>query len=254
MTQRLYIDELVNIEAERDAARTRAEAAERQRDDAIGAFKRADRAVEALRSALAAAERDRDDARADVRRLASATGLQDILAQRDEASEEERRVKAMLQAIYVVPESAAIRRAEVAEGERDRLAAENKRLKKLVAKGEAAYAGSGICGEVIGFLEAAGCGKPGTPNTLWAMTQEIVGRAAATEAALREARGREQAVRRIADSLDDGGTPWNGKSVAEALRAALDAATGLEADHADDGTPKPSPAPAAPPLSAENDR
>jgi hypothetical protein len=40
-------------------------------------------------------------------------------------------------------------------------------------------------------------------------------------AAEREVSRLRSAVRRVADSLDDGGAPWNGKSVAAALRAAL---------------------------------
>jgi hypothetical protein len=43
------------------------------------------------------------------------------------------------------------------------------------------------------------------------------------------------------------------KDVGTSRPAAVSRAS-VEADHADDGTPKPSPAPAAPPLSAENDR
>jgi len=35
--------------------------------------------------------------------------------------------------------------------------------------------------EIIGFLEMARCGKPGMPNTIWAMTKEIIERAEKTE-------------------------------------------------------------------------
>jgi hypothetical protein len=62
---------------------------------------------------------------------------------------------------------AAESRARAAEGRAER-------AEKRCAEGEAAYIGSGLCREILGFLEAAGCGKPGTPNTLWAMTQEII--------------------------------------------------------------------------------
>lgn len=71
---------------------------------------------------------------------------------------------------------------------RDQLAAATRRAEeaeRFMATETARYAGSVICGEVLGFLEAAGCGKPGTPNTLWAMVQEIIARATSAEAALR---------------------------------------------------------------------
>lgn len=61
--------------------------------------------------------------------------------------------------------------------------AENERDEALkrIAEGEDAYVGSIVLGEVLGFLQAAGCGEPGRPNTLWAMTQEIIARATAAE-------------------------------------------------------------------------
>jgi hypothetical protein len=53
--------------------------------------------------------------------------------------------------------------------------------------------------------------------------RKLTGDALAAEA---ESERLRTEVRRIADSLDDGGGPWNGKSVAEALRAALAAKAG----------------------------
>jgi hypothetical protein len=63
------------------------------------------------------------------------------------------------------------------------------RAERFMAKETERYAGSVICGEVLGLLEKAGCGKPGTPNTLWAMVLEIISRLAAAERERDEAIG-----------------------------------------------------------------
>jgi len=36
------------------------------------------------------------------------------------------------------------------------------------------YIPQGVAIELVGFLEKAGCGKPGKPNTIWSMVQEII--------------------------------------------------------------------------------
>lgn len=70
----------------------------------------------------------------------------------------------------------------VVEHERQRREEAERRLSKLTRRGEEVYAGSVVCGETIVVLEAAGCGRPGTPNTILAMTREIVARVEAAEA------------------------------------------------------------------------
>jgi hypothetical protein len=61
-------------------------------------------------------------------------------------------------------------------------------IKQFMLSSETAYCGSAIMREVLGFFEAAGYGKPGTPNTLWAMSQEAIAKAKAAEDALSSAR------------------------------------------------------------------
>jgi len=72
--------------------------------------------------------------------------------------------------------AAATRRAEAAE--------------RFVKDAELAYVGSEVMTDVLVFFEAAGCGRPGTPNTLWSMTQEIIAREAASRAEAEELRRR----------------------------------------------------------------
>jgi hypothetical protein len=50
------------------------------------------------------------------------------------------------------------------------------------------YVPQGIAMECIGRLESAGCGKPGSPNTLHAMVVEIIARATKAEAELEKTR------------------------------------------------------------------
>jgi hypothetical protein len=69
-------------------------------------------------------------------------------------------------------------RARVAALEKERDAAQ-----RFMVSSETAYCGSAIMREVLGFFEAAGYGKPGTPNTLWAMSQEAIAKAQAAESA-----------------------------------------------------------------------
>lgn len=94
----------------------------------------------------------------------------------------------------------------------------------------AAYAGSEVAGEIIAFLTEAGCGKPGTPNTIWAMTKEIIARAQTAEAESSRLRGEVAEVRRMFDVTRHRvcdrlglpvGTSWsNIESALAALRAA----------------------------------
>jgi hypothetical protein len=115
---------------------------------------------------LAAMTKERDEAKATSLQMAecAARGFRD---QRDEA----------------------LKRADAAEATLAKVTAERNRMAALVRNAEPAYCGGAVFSEVIGFLEAAGCGKPGTPNTVWAMTQEIIARSIAAEKERDEARG-----------------------------------------------------------------